>query len=166
MWSTLVPDCRLSGVTEITPAFLTERGLSALILDLDNTLAVWGGREPAPGVEAWLGSLRAAGVAHVILSNNGRGRGEAFGRRVGVPVLANAGKPRRAAFRRALDALGTDVASTAVVGDRLLMDVWGGNRAGLYTVLVAPVDRRELWPIQLMRHVEDVMIARLPSVGA
>lgn len=166
MWSTLVPDARLSAVTEATPAFLGARGLRALIVDLDNTLAVWNGLEPAPGVETWLQSLRTAGVDHVVLSNNGAGRVEAFGRRAGVAVLARAGKPRRGAFRRALSHLGTEPAQTAVLGDRLLMDVWGGNRVGLYTILVEPVDRRELWATRLVRRLEDAMVSHLPSVGA
>ena len=166
MWAALVPDARLASVVEATPGFLAARGLGAVILDLDNTLAVWNGEEPAPGVEAWLASLRSAGIGHVVLSNNGRRRVGAFGERLGVPVLARAGKPRRAAFRRALALLGADPGRTAVMGDRLLMDVWGGNRAGLYTVLVAPVDRRELWATRLVRRMEDAMVSRLPSVGA
>lgn len=165
MWSALVPDARLGGVTEATPAFLAARGLDALIVDLDNTLAVWNGGEPAPGVEAWLAALRGAAVRHVVLSNNGPGRVEAFGRRAGVPVLARAGKPRVAAFRRALARLGSAPARTGVIGDRLLMDVWGGNRAGLYTILVSPVDRRELWATRAIRRLEDAMVSRLPSVG-
>ncbi len=166
MWSTLVPDARLGSVIEATPDFLRARGLRGLILDLDNTLAVWNGAEPAPGVEAWLDGVGRAGIARVILSNNGPARVGDFGRRVGVPVLARAGKPRIGAFRRALAILHLSAPETAVLGDRLLMDVWGGNRAGLYTVLVAPVDPNELWATRLIRRAEDAVVSRLPSVGA
>jgi HAD superfamily phosphatase (TIGR01668 family) len=166
IWSALKPDARFGRVTEITPSLLRAQGVEGLILDLDNTLALWNGPEPAPGVAAWLGELGRNGVRRVVLSNNVPARVEAFGARVGVSALSRAGKPRARAFARALAVLGTAPERTAVVGDRLFMDVWGGNRAGLRTFLVAPVDRRELWATRLVRGLEEALVARLPSQGA
>ncbi|MCL6595230.1 MAG: YqeG family HAD IIIA-type phosphatase [Firmicutes bacterium] len=165
MWARFRPHARVASVAEITPGFLRERGLSALVLDLDNTLAPWNGLEAAPGVAEWLASLQAAGVALVVLSNNSPRRVETFARRWGLVALPRAGKPRRQAFHRALAVLGSEVACTAVVGDRLLMDVWGGRRAGLYTVLVEPVDRRELWATRLVRRLEEAVDRRLGAAG-
>lgn len=166
IWAALVPNERLACVTDITPAFLAAHGLGSLILDLDNTLAAWNGSEPAPGVEAWLADLARRRVPHVVLSNNGQRRVEPFARRVGVHAVASAGKPRRAAFRQALGLLGSEAGRTAVVGDRLFMDVLGGNRAGLFTILVEPVHRRELWATRAVRQLEDAILPRLPSAGA
>lgn len=166
IWSALVPNERLQRVTEITPAFLAQRHLQSLILDLDNTLAPWNGSEPAPGVAAWLEELGRARIPHVVVSNNGERRVAPFAQSVGVKALASAGKPRRRAFRRALSLLGSDASETAVVGDRLLMDVLGGNRSGLYTILVEPVHRHELWATRWVRQVEDAILPHLPSAGA
>ena len=35
--------------------------------------------------------------------------------------------------------MGTSVKETAVIGDQMLTDVLGGNRMGLYTILVQPI---------------------------
>lgn len=32
-----------------------------------------------------------------------------------------------------------------MVGDQLFTDIWGGNRAGIFTILVRPISRQELW---------------------
>ena len=56
------------------------------------------------------------------------------------PFTTSAGKPRRAALRRVLDDLGLPPAQVALVGDRLFTDVLAGNRLGLFTVLVKPID--------------------------
>jgi hypothetical protein len=51
-----------------------------------------------------------------------------------------AGKPRRSALRRVLADLELPHGQVALVGDRLFTDVLAGNRLGLFTVLVKPVD--------------------------
>jgi len=166
MWAALYPRARVSSVTALTPAYLRARGLAGLIVDLDNTLAPWNVAQAPAAVRAWLDEVQGAGVRVVVLSNNGERRVRAFADAVGVLALAGAGKPRGKAFRRALAVLGTPPAATAVVGDRLFMDVLGGNRAGLFTVLVPPLAPRELWATRLVRHVEDWLVDRMPPVGA
>jgi len=46
------------------------------------------------------------------------------------------GKPGRAMFDAALDAMGVDTAHTAMLGDRLETDILGGRNAGLRTIFV------------------------------
>ncbi len=45
----------------------------------------------------------------------------------------------RKAFRRALRDMELQKDEVVVIGDQLLTDVLGGNRLGVYTVLVVPV---------------------------
>jgi HAD superfamily phosphatase (TIGR01668 family) len=57
-----------------------------------------------------------------------------------LPYTTSAGKPRRTALRRALLQLGVPNRQVALIGDRLFTDVIAGNRLGLFTVLVKPID--------------------------
>ena len=61
-------------------------------------------------------------------------------RTLGLPFTTSAGKPRRSALRRVLAQLNVPAAQVALVGDRLFTDVIVGNRLGLFTVLVKPID--------------------------
>jgi HAD superfamily phosphatase (TIGR01668 family) len=61
-------------------------------------------------------------------------------RQLGVSFTTAAGKPRRSALRRVLADLELPHGQVALVGDRLFTDVLAGNRLGLFTVLVKPVD--------------------------
>lgn len=137
-------------VHSLDPAGLRARGIAGLIVDLDGTLTGWNQREATPEVRQWLQRCAAAGLRLIIASNNGRERVAAFADAVGVPFLANAGKPGRGAFRRAMALLRTNPEETAVVGDQVFTDVLGGNRLGLYTILVTPLSRREFFGTRLI----------------
>jgi 4-nitrophenyl phosphatase len=51
-----------------------------------------------------------------------------------VPVIV--GKPEPIMFEQAMKRIGGTRADTAMLGDRLETDIWGGQRAGLKTILV------------------------------
>ena len=44
------------------------------------------------------------------------------------------------------------------MGDQLFTDVWGGKKAGLYTILVRPMDKREEIQIVLKRILEKPIL--------
>jgi predicted HAD superfamily phosphohydrolase YqeG len=50
--------------------------------------------------------------------------------------------------------MGVTAAQTAVVGDQIFTDILGGNRAGLYTILVKPLARREFVGTKINRTLE------------
>jgi HAD superfamily phosphatase (TIGR01668 family) len=161
------PSLRAGSVTEITPAFLAGRGIRALILDLDNTLVAWHGQEVPPHVAAWLRDLHAADVQCCIVSNTHRpGRLRELAAVLGVQYVPSGGKPRRAGFRRAMTALAVTADETAVVGDQILTDIWGGNRCGLLTILVEPLSPVEFWGTRVIsRNVERLLLQRLEQCG-
>ena len=44
------------------------------------------------------------------------------------------------------------------VGDQLFTDVWGANRAGMYSILVKPMNPREEIQIVLKRYLEKPVL--------
>lgn len=141
----LTPDLIVAHVSAVTPDLLRERGLRAVISDLDNTLVAWRSEEVAAEIMAWLGWLRAAGIAVCIASNTRHvSRLERLAARMGIlHVPGNAAKPRRRGLRTALELVQATAAETAMVGDQLFTDILAGNRLGLTTILVNPLAPRE-----------------------
>jgi hypothetical protein len=163
----LVPDAVMPDVTAITPERLRAHGLTALIIDLDNTLTRWNDANCEAPVAAWVRRLQDEGFALCIVSNNGPERVRAFchGLNADVPWIAHAGKPGRAAYLRAVALLGRDRSEVGVVGDQVFTDVLGGKRAGLWTILVRPRGRREFMATRMVRLVERVWLQRLSGRG-
>ena len=52
----------------------------------------------------------------------------------------------------------TDKTNTLFIGDQLFTDVWGANRAGIKTILVAPIDKHEEIQIVLKRYLEKIVL--------
>ena len=65
------PYFRANKVTDITPAFLKQHNVRALILDLDGNLVGYQNPEVAPDVIAWLANILAEGIRVCIVSNPG-----------------------------------------------------------------------------------------------
>lgn len=136
----LVPAYYFSDIYAIDLARLRARGVKLLLADLDNTLVPYGVAEPNHQVRAWKAALEAAGITLFILSNSRRpGRAQRFAQALGVPYEGHAGKPKRGGFQRAMARMGVTPEETAIVGDQIFTDTWGGNNAGVLTLLVHPI---------------------------
>jgi HAD superfamily phosphatase (TIGR01668 family) len=135
----LVPRQQVKTIYEIVLSELWDKGIRGIITDLDNTLV--GAKVPlaTPELVEWLKHVQETGFKVVIVSNNREARVSKFAEPLGVPFIFAARKPSHTAFRRALDRLGLAPEQAAVLGDQMLTDVLGGNRMGLYTILVQPI---------------------------
>ena len=119
---------------------LLARGIRALVLDVDRTILPRRQAELPPKAEQWLRHAASQVPIHLLSNNPSRRRIGSVAETLGVPFTTSAGKPRRTALRRVLDQLGIDAPHVALVGDRIFTDVLAGNRLGLFTVLVRPID--------------------------
>jgi HAD superfamily phosphatase (TIGR01668 family) len=164
----LTPDRIVAHVSEVTPAWLRERGLRAVVTDLDNTLVGWRGEEVAREITDWLAGLEEAGIGVCIASNTRHlGRLERLAAQMGIlHVPGNASKPRRKGLRRALALLGTTPTETAMVGDQLFTDILAGNRLGLTTVLVNPLTPHEFIGTRLISRTLERLVLRGPRKRA
>lgn len=135
----LIPDLRLGGYRELTPAVLAEYGVRGLLIDIDNTLAPYEQPLPDDDHRAWFASLAAAGVRCALVSNNKAERVETFNASLGLPAYADCGKPKLKKLLVALRELGVPPAECAVLGDQLLTDCLAARRMGLRAFIVPPI---------------------------
>ncbi|MHB1653755.1 MAG: YqeG family HAD IIIA-type phosphatase [Desulfitobacteriaceae bacterium] len=158
MFELFRPTFQANSLDNIPIDRLVRNGIKGLIIDLDNTMTPWNDVEVGPKVADWFGKLKTAGIKACVVSNNKRKQRVAVvADRLGIPFIFRASKPRRRAFRAGMDILGTGKLDTAVIGDQLFTDILGGNRLGLYTILVIPMSQREFVGTRFMRQMEKAM---------
>ncbi len=139
MSNKFIPTKIYNNIYEITPDTLLDEGIKALILDIDNTLVTYDDPKPTESVAAWLDSMHKAGIQTAFVSNNHEERVKDFCKGLNCYFHADARKPSRRYLREAMKHMGTDVGSTACVGDQLFTDVWAGKRCGMRAFLVPPI---------------------------
>ncbi|HOV79803.1 MAG TPA: YqeG family HAD IIIA-type phosphatase [Bacillota bacterium] len=158
------PRMYISSIFDIKPGFLRDKGIRGVILDLDNTIIRRDSEEFSPEVLEWLSLMRGRGFMLGIVSNNSRRRVGAIANTLGIPAVHRAVKPWRKPFRQALNMMGTAPEETALIGDQIFTDIFGGNLAGLYTILVAPMKGREFIGTRMIsRPLEKFILARLKN---
>ena len=134
----LTPEIIFRRVEDITPAYLQSQGITALVLDVDNTLTGDGSQQLDPGVSAWLDAMRAAGVSLTIVSNNTGRRVRPFARRIGLAWVPLACKPLPVGLMVARRRLGVPRRQMAMVGDQLFTDRLAAGLYGIRCLSVLP----------------------------
>lgn len=165
MLQALCPDEAHSRLVDIDLEGLLQKGIRALILDLDNTLVKWHEAEVSAEVDHWVDQAKARGFKLCIASNALPERVKLIAGRLGIPYVSGALKPRRTPFRKALMRMDVISQETAVVGDQIFTDVLGGNRLGLYTILTRPLSRKEFPTTRMLRGLENWVIRKLIQEG-
>lgn len=163
----LYPNLYVESISHITASMLKEKGMEAVVLDIDNTLVPHNCPNPTKTVTAFLEDMRREGVKLCVVSNNGAQRVAPFCERIGIPFyVCGALKPRSYGYKRAAEAMDTEPRRICAVGDQIFTDVWGGNRAGCFTVLVKPIDlESEGLLIALKRLLERPILRKIRRRG-
>ncbi|GAB6929513.1 YqeG family HAD IIIA-type phosphatase [Paenibacillus sp. JCM 10914] len=167
MFEMLIPKLRVNTVFDIDLEQLYEQGYRGIITDLDNTLV--GAKAPlaTPELVLWFKKVKELGFQLIIVSNNHLERVSKFATPLDIQYVHQARKPSNLPFRKAMSMMELSPEHTIVVGDQMLTDVYGGNRLGLYTVLVMPIAiNDEGWFTRLFnRRVERIALTRLRKKG-
>lgn len=155
------PAKMVDSVYDIDLQHLKELGIRGIITDLDNTLVAWRSREVNELLTQWVEKVRAAGLKIAVVSNNSSARVQELAEKLGVAYVAKAVKPRRSAFHKIADEFGLAPENVAVVGDQLFTDILGGNRCGMYTILVTPLSKQEFIGTKIVRCFERLFVKRV-----
>lgn len=150
----LFPSIAVDGINDITIELLEKNHINGLILDIDNTLVPNHIADADENAVQWIESIKAAGYKICIVSNASKKRVIKFNDKLSLYAVHRAMKPGTAAFRKACSMMNLKNKNIAVVGDQIFTDVYGGNRAGMFTILVKPIDARESRIVQFKRIFE------------
>ena len=146
-----------NSVYEIDYETLYANGFRGLIFDIDNTLAAFDVPDPPNEVVELISRLKQLGFGVCLLSNNSEKRVVGFNNPLELPAIHKAGKPRRRGLRKAIELLKLPKEQTAIIGDQLFTDIWGGNRMNIHTILVNPLATRDEWTVKLKRKPEKIV---------
>ncbi|MCI8300689.1 MAG: YqeG family HAD IIIA-type phosphatase [Lachnospiraceae bacterium] len=151
------PDEYLDSAYQIEFDRLYQEGYRGIIFDVDNTLVPHGAPADDRARRLFI-HLRELGYQCCLLSNNKEPRVKTFNDAVQAQYIFKAGKPRISGYERAMELMGTNKKNTLFVGDQIFTDVYGANRAGIYTILTKPIHPKEEIQIVLKRYLERIVL--------
>lgn len=154
MANILHPTVFVDTVFDIDLKTLKDSGIKAFIFDIDNTLAPYADPVPDEKTATWLKELQDMGFGVFFASNNDAERVRRFAESVDIPYKAKALKPLGIYLKKACRSMGVTPKETALVGDQLFTDVWGGNWLKMYTILVKPISEVEDSFVKFKRRFE------------
>ena len=153
----LKPHIKLDRITEITPELLKKHGITALILDVDNTLSTHHGTKIVEGFEEWKKKITDSGIKLTVLSNSLKHRIEPFAKRIRLPFISSGVKPLPFGFFRAAKRMDVKRKHSAIVGDQIFTDVLGGNLSGVKTILLTPIKPEKQLRFRIKRKLEKIV---------
>ena len=157
----LRPNFIINVVTDISVDFLKQNNITALLLDVDNTLSIaHANKTLREGVLEWLEEMKKGGISLMILSNAKQNRAKLFANSIGLGVVGLAAKPLPFGYIKAAKMLKTKHKNTAIVGDQVFTDVLGGKLAGIKTILTTNITPEDSLSFKIRRKIEKKLRAR------
>ncbi len=157
MFQKFYPDVYVDSAYGIDYESLYADGYRGLIYDIDNTLVTHGASADERAA-ALFERLKNIGFACCLISNNDEERVNRFNDSVHVYTVCDAHKPSPEAYVLAMERMDTDRDSTVFIGDQIFTDVYGANRAGIPSILVKFIYRKEEIQIVLKRCLEVIIL--------
>ena len=134
----ITPEYVFKDVTHITPEWLAQKGIRALVLDIDNTLTADRSQELPEEVAGWLETMRRVGVKLTIVSNGAEKRVRPFAEQLGRAYLYRSAKPLPFALGVACRRMQVKRREMAMVGDQLYADRMAAALYGIPGLMVIP----------------------------
>lgn len=157
-----VPDYIAKSLADIDFVLLKKRGIKFIAFDADSTLVPFRGKTMLGATRRLLHTKRKLFKDWCIASNRVTNDLQPLADSINAKVVRATlftRKPSRRFFARVLDKLQARPQDTAMIGDKLIADMWGAKRAGITTVWVEhlgndnPLDR-----IFRTRHLEKQLM--------
>lgn len=164
-----LPDFSVPSVLEIDFVKLQKAGIKHVLFDLDLTLRKKRAAELEAAIIDYLLDQRTKGYFETLsLATNNIHDVTAFSKPLGATVFQpfyDKGriihKPHPLFFQKILRQLGAQPHEVVMIGDKVKADIGAGNRVGLHTILVSPIDGDSvLDKLRLLRLREKRLLRR------
>ncbi len=155
----LKPDYNLKSIYDINLDELKQKGIKALLFDLDSTLMASKTAFYEEKTLNWLEKVKQDFFIAVVSNNHNPIYMEKVKQVTDFPIAFNAAKPDTKVARALMKQFNLTGATTAFVGDRPLTDTLCGQRLGCTTILVDSISAdREKPIVRFVRKLERLSI--------
>lgn len=155
----MIPDMYQKDIFHIDYKKLKKDGITCLVFDLDNTLALIHERRCPEKTKELIKELQKDFLI-IIISNNTRGRIEPYKRDLGVDAVSLAMKPLTRGLKKIRKLYRLKKKEMVMIGDQLVTDVLSGKKFRIKTVLVDPLGQKDLKITGLNRKIEERILKR------
>ena len=119
---------------------LIDHQIKAILLDVDGTLLPRKEKEIHKSVKDWVKKAQTHFYIHLLSNNPSKKRIEMISKELSLNFTYRASKPRLRKTLNIITGIKYNRENIAIIGDRILTDVLIGNRLGLFTILVKPIN--------------------------
>lgn len=142
-------------VSEISIEYLKENKIKGLILDVDNTLIDYY-KNISEETIRWANELKQNEIKMYILSNsNKKEKVKEVAKKLELEYSYFGMKPLKRGFKKAKQILELENSEIAVIGDQLFTDVIGANRMKMFSILVEPIEEKDILITLIKRPIEN-----------
>jgi len=160
-----IPDMYQKSIYTINYEKLYDDGIRCLLFDLDNTCVPYTEKIPSRKLKDLFDRLKEMGFKVIIFSNATKKRLEPFKNELIVDCSYSSKKPSKRKFLKVLKMFDFDLSETAIIGDQLFTDIFGGNRVGIKTILVNPMSDKDLFVTKIFRFLEKRQYNKMKKRG-
>ncbi len=160
----LRPDIYQKSLKEINFTRLKEEGIKVLLLDMDNTILKYGEKEIEKDLSDLITTLKSS-FTLIIFSNSPKTKVKKIAESIDLPYISFAFKPSKRGFKKVFKKYQVQPEEVAIIGDQLLTDIKGGNKVGITTILVEPLNKEDEILTKINRKREMRILKKMGAAG-
>lgn len=157
----VIPDSYYPNIYQIDYEKLKINNIDTLLFDIDNTIAKVDDLNVPKETFILFQKLKKQNFKILLLSNNNIKRATPISKVLDVEVLANAGKPDKIAYDKALDMLNSKKENVVAIGDQILSDIVGAKKYGVKAILVDQLSKENNIQTGMAQKLQKYMIKKL-----
>ncbi len=159
-----IPKMYKKSVLDVNYEKLKEKNIKYLLFDLDNTILEIGKDIPKKEICTLIKNLKKDFNIYIISNNSSKKRLDKVSQCLQIPYIHFAMKPFSFGFKRIIKKHNLNKSDVCLIGDQIMTDILGGNRFGIYTVLVEPIGEKDLKVTSLNRFLEKRKLKKLEEM--
>jgi uncharacterized protein len=153
-----VPAHAVNTLVDIDLKKLWDGGKRLIMLDVDHTIVKWKAEEFAEPVLQWIAEAKKLGFDLCIISNTRRpARLGRLSKILEIETVKGKFKPSAEMFHLALAKFNRKPEEAVMIGDQMMTDILGANRAGINAIWVKKMDGKEFVGTKVNRFVERIL---------
>ena len=113
------------------------------------------------GANEWSKNLKQKGIKFLIVSNSNReDKLKKVSKELDMEYIMFALKPFKSGLKKAAQIIGEKPENIAAIGDQIFTDVIGANRMKMFSILVKPIDEKDIFITIIKRPFERFILKR------